>query len=152
MRPNERVKERRLGLGLTENEIASRLGISVSAYADLEDYEHEIFDQVSVARANQLCAILGLDLCDLLGIRGDGAPSSINDENRSTMVRSARDRLKLSTAALAESTGFAASMIESLERDDPSIDEQCPVRFMLDVASALAISPCRLLRSAAQKR
>ena len=61
-----RIREARERLGLTEADIAARLGIRPSEYWDIELHNDEAFDCFSVAHLGQLATILGVSLDVLL--------------------------------------------------------------------------------------
>ena len=43
-----RIRQARLQAGLSENEIARRLGITIHSYCDLESYDYEAFTNLSL--------------------------------------------------------------------------------------------------------
>jgi transcriptional regulator with XRE-family HTH domain len=57
----EFIKSRREKLNLSEEELASKIGITLSSYSDLENYPEDPYSQISLG---QLLALL-----DILGVR-----------------------------------------------------------------------------------
>ena len=143
MSPNEMIAERRRTLGLTETEVAKKVGISVSAYEDAESYPHELREQFSVGQANRLCITLGLDLCELYELGRAEGPLAI--PKRGDLVAAARTRLGLSPGEVGERIGFEGWVVEAIERDDAFLDEKVSVQTAIALAASLGIEPCSLL-------
>ena len=74
-----RVREARQHLGLSEGDIASRLGITLSEYWDIEAHNDEAFECVSVRHLEHLATILGVSLTSLLfGSQIEASPTRIS--------------------------------------------------------------------------
>jgi transcriptional regulator with XRE-family HTH domain len=63
----ERIQVLRLKSGLTEQELASELGLTIHSYSDLEHHDEELESAVSIAQALKLAKLLHTDLLALLG-------------------------------------------------------------------------------------
>ena len=61
-----RIKEARERVGLSESEIAARLGMTASEYWDIELHDDEAFNVFAIAELAQLADILGVPLDALL--------------------------------------------------------------------------------------
>ena len=63
----ERIQALRLKSGRTEQEVASKLGLTVHAYRALEQHDEDLESAVSIAQALKLSNLLHTDLLTLLG-------------------------------------------------------------------------------------
>ena len=61
-----RIKEARERAGLSESEIAARLGMTASEYWDIELHDDEAFNTFAIADLAQLAEILGMPLDTML--------------------------------------------------------------------------------------
>ena len=77
-----RIRQARLQAALRENEIASRLGITIDSYCDLELYEYEVFSVISLKELAELGHILGVQpSVILLGRDGEGGEQTVTFED-----------------------------------------------------------------------
>ena len=63
----ERIQALRLKARMTEQELASALGLTIHSYSDLEQHDDELESAVSIAQALKLAKLLDTDLLALLG-------------------------------------------------------------------------------------
>jgi transcriptional regulator with XRE-family HTH domain len=63
----ERTQALRLKSGLSEQELAGELGLTIQSYRDLEQHDEELESAVSIAQALKLAMLLQTDLLALLG-------------------------------------------------------------------------------------
>jgi transcriptional regulator with XRE-family HTH domain len=63
----ERIQGARLKSGLSEQELAAKLGLTIQSYRDLEQYDDEFESAISIAQALTLSHLLRADLLSLLG-------------------------------------------------------------------------------------
>jgi transcriptional regulator with XRE-family HTH domain len=63
----ERIQALRLKSGLSEQKLASDLGLTIRSYRDLEQHDDELESAVSIAQALMLSNLLRTDLLTLLG-------------------------------------------------------------------------------------
>jgi transcriptional regulator with XRE-family HTH domain len=63
----ERIQASRLKSGLSEQELASELGLTIQSYRDLEQHDDEVESAISIAQALKLSKLLRADLLTLLG-------------------------------------------------------------------------------------
>ena len=133
------VRHRRQSLGLSEAEVAARVGVSVSAYGDAETYEHELLEQFSLAKAQRLCQALSIDPCDLYGLKGQGIRCH---KKLSAIISEARKGLGLSVVEVGQRLGYDEWAIRSMEDDDTFLNEKCSVQTALNLANILEIEPC----------
>ena len=71
-----RAREARERLGLSEADVAARLGIRPSEYWDIERYDSEAFDVFDVELLTRLSSVLGMSLDALLFGSNDAHPIS----------------------------------------------------------------------------
>jgi transcriptional regulator with XRE-family HTH domain len=143
MRPHERLKEARLRLGLSDSEVARRAGLSIHEYGDLEQHADEIYNAVALGEVRKLCAVLQIDLLELLELaRGDEA-STRAGVTRSEIVRQRLSQVGLTPADLADRIGYEQHIGVSLATN-PDALETLTLDTIADVAQALHI-PIRAL-------
>ncbi|ACG72556.1 transcriptional regulator, XRE family [Anaeromyxobacter sp. K] len=141
------LRARRTTLGLTDAEVAGRAGLSRNELRDLEQHEDEAVHVVQLRNLRLLCAVLGVDALDLLGIpcascaRADAGRLG---GGRHDVVRERRIALGLSQAALADRIGFEAGVVADIERD-PDYLEGWSAGLVLSLAEVLGVPPQVLL-------
>lgn len=69
-----RIRELRVKSGRAENDLANELGLTTDGYCDLESYDEELENTVSIAQALMLARLLGTDLLELLGVPEAAVP------------------------------------------------------------------------------
>jgi len=80
-----RIREARLRTGLSDTEVARRLGLTVDSYCDLERYDDEAFSVVSLRDLDALGRILGVQpRLLLLGPEAEGLKRSITEAEITT--------------------------------------------------------------------
>ena len=142
MNANDRIRESREALGLSEGEAARRAGLSTAEYRDVEAYADEAFRVVHLGRLRALCKALGLDPLGLFG-----RPTGTDEPRRGTrseVVRSRRTALGLTQEQLADRIGFELSAIVDMEQDADFLDGW-PVELVLELAEILGVPPRALI-------
>jgi transcriptional regulator with XRE-family HTH domain len=94
----DRIRDLRVKSGRTAAVLADALGMTVEAYCDLEQYDDELETTISVAQAVMLARLLGVDLSELVGESGAGAPvriAAIRSGMTSELARSPGSREEL---------------------------------------------------------
>jgi transcriptional regulator with XRE-family HTH domain len=71
MKINEAIKQARLAAGLSDLELARRLGKTITEYMDIEYYDDELASVEDLHVVRELCQILHIDPFNLLGIDKD---------------------------------------------------------------------------------
>jgi len=148
MTQNQRIRLRREELGLLDTDVANRIGISIAAYGDIEAYADELFDVVELRTVRALCAVLNLDVLDLIGTEceicsGRGNFSEELKLPRNVLVQNRRSVRGLSRAELAEAIGFEEVAIRQME-SDPSFLDGWSVNLIKEL-SVLLDTPFQLL-------
>jgi len=62
----KRIRDLRNLAGLTDVEVANQVGIGIEAYCDLEAYDEEIIEQISLNQALLLAEVFQISLLELL--------------------------------------------------------------------------------------
>jgi transcriptional regulator with XRE-family HTH domain len=156
MKPvNEIIEEARKRLGLTEDEVAERSGLSWNEYRDAEWHEDEARDVVHVRNLKLLVQALGLDLLELFDIEcalcGSKAPADVAAGlSRSELVRQRREQLGLSQDQLGDRIGFETVAIVEMEKNADYLDGWS-VDLVVELAGILSV-PAQVLLGAACKR
>lgn len=148
MNAHQRIKARRLELGLSESAVAQRIGIGIDAYCDVEQHADEFFTVVNLETARALCRVLDLDLEELVGFVTKGAIgiSDVSErKSRHELIRCGREAAGLSRAAVAEHLGFDEETIEDWESDPNAVDRY-PIELLVELADLLRLAPLDLLR------
>jgi transcriptional regulator with XRE-family HTH domain len=144
MHPHERVKEARLRLGLSESEVARRAGLSIHEYGDVEQHADEIYTIVALGDVRRLCAVLQLDLLELLGLSEGNEPSTHPEITRSEIVRQRLSELGLTPADLADRIGYEEHVGIALAAN-PDVIETLTLDTISEVAKALQVPLRQLL-------
>ena len=136
--------------GLTEDFCAQQCGLTRMEYYDLEAYDDEFFDNISMGTARRISLLLGLDLVGLVAkhVEANIADRSYVDDarffSRDALVREGRLKKTMTQADLADAIGFETMTIQELEHS-PDYIECLPIRVVVDVAVALGIDPGSLV-------
>jgi transcriptional regulator with XRE-family HTH domain len=141
MTPNEIISTRRKQLGADEAEIASRAGMSIYQYSDLEQYADEFTTTIDLASARRVCAALSLTLTQVLGLDCQGATESAG---RALAAREARRGMGLSLEQLADELGREKWVLEKIEADDSAWEEQ-PLEFLVELLTRLKLPLCQFI-------
>lgn len=135
----DRIKEARLLRGLTQTELAERIGVKFSA---VHKYEAGLVTNIPIERIEKISAVLNVSILYLLGIVDNPARSTIANKlpmgEKITMVRRKHG---LSLSALASAANVSVVRLNSLEllRAEPTLEELERLASALDVPlSALA--------------
>ncbi len=144
MKPNEAIKAQRLQLGLTEEEVAQKIGMSEAEYADLEQHSYEIYEITSLRNVKRVCEVLNLDFLRLLSLKCSFCKDSerYHDDYklpRNELIRFRRNEMKLTTDALGERIGFAGTAIEAMEKDPDYLEDGLGIESIIDLSTELQI-------------
>jgi transcriptional regulator with XRE-family HTH domain len=117
------IKARRESLGLSGVQVSKQIGLSVSEYGDIEQYEDELFTVTQLHQIRKLCDVFGVQLFQLLDLTCTfcGPVPFLTDYllPRNELVKRQRNSLGISQEALSDEIGFEMVAIENMElRDD----------------------------------
>ena len=124
------------------DELARRIGVSISEYHDLELYDRELPEVLPLENARSLAAILGFELGTLFGAGSLAGRTST--KSRHTILAEARARLSISTNKMAEDIGYDEAFVHRIENDGRAL-EAYAFDVLKDVAEYLKLDPVDLL-------
>lgn len=144
MRINEKIKMRRIELGLTESDMSSRVGLTRSEYTDIELHEDEIISTTDLGRVKKICEVLGFDIFELLEQKCtfcvEGMPFAEDYSlPRNELIANKRRGMGISMEELGERIGFYEAEIELLEKDPDHLDTW-PIDYIRDLAAVIDLS------------
>lgn len=140
----EIIRNARMSLGLSEQEVCEITGLSIHEYSDLELRTDEFFDTISVASARKVCQALGVDLKSLIPCGKFQNANKAVYGSRSELVTKTRERLGFSVEQVAERIGFEAIAVVMVEKDEKNIEE-LNLSTVLSLAEVLEIGSCDLI-------
>ena len=148
MKANERIRERRIKLGLSDVEVARRSGLSIDEYCDVEWHDNELFEVVNLKNLKQLCIVLDLDQFDVLELecafcQGSGYLPEYQLP-RNEIVRHQRLAKGWSTEELGDKIGFYQEATEQIEADADYLDSWS-ANLVKDLTQHLDVPPQILL-------
>jgi len=146
---NEKIKQRRLELGLTDSEVARQTNMTIYEYGDVESHADEIFVVVPLYHVKKLINTLKTDFFDLFSIPCAFCEDGFThfDEywlRRNSLVKKKREMLGLSTDELGDKVGFFQTEIELVETYVAHL-ESWVIENIFHLANQLQIPPQVLL-------
>lgn len=146
MKINEKIQRQRKKLGLSLEEIAHHVNISVNALYDIESYPDEFITTITLNDAKKICDFLRLDILDLLEMKYP----SCSDKNvellwknklkRNELIKTKRISLGISKEKLGDKLGFYTESIDRLESDDNYLDSW-PIDNIVALAKEIKVPP-----------
>lgn len=148
MQVTDLIRARRTAGGLSQAEMAARCGMTVSAYADIEQHADEVYTAVPVGAVKQLCAALGIGIDEIVKCGPFAGDWRGLEQQRLThevaTLRAQRLAAGLSIADVAEAIGFEESVVLSGEVDRAYLDS-LPVDVLAAWAKAIGVGVDALL-------
>jgi DNA-binding XRE family transcriptional regulator len=121
MQLNEKIKQRRLELGLTTNEAAKKSGLSIHEYADVEDYPDEMTSVLQLSDVRNICKALNIDFQELFKNEATYVQGELDDEmamlSLNELVRNKRESANITREELGERLDFYEQAIVDIESD-----------------------------------
>lgn len=148
MRPNEKIKARRLELGLSDVEVARSSGLSIHEYFDIELHANEVLEVTHLRNVRELCVTLKLDAFDLLDLECAFCAGTLFLSDyllpRNKIVERRRLAKGWSVEDLADRIGFHNEIIDQMESDPNQLDLWSPdlvkqLAIQLDVAPQILL-------------
>lgn len=141
MKPTSAIRELRESRGLSQEELAHLLGLSLDSVADLERHDDELTTTISLQQAVLLAQSLGLALSELVSAEGGAEPALTAGEARSALLQlmqqQDRDRQSIEDDVGWDMTDFYANPEKTLlER---------PIMFAQELARVVGVDWIRLL-------
>ena len=116
---------RRAELKLSDVQVAQLSGLTIHQCSDLEAYEHEFWELISVAEARKVCKVLQLEMKDLLPHASADTAGFEHPTDIPALVKDARERLELTIDEVAEAIGYEAWVIERIESVPDFLETMC---------------------------
>lgn len=145
MKINEKIKERREHLGLSDTDIVERTNISIYEFGDIEAYPDELITVTYLKEVKELCVILKFDVFELFGISSHYPLKSEKETNhinytlpRQKLIKKKREELKLSQEELGDNIGFNIIAIEEMEKDEEFL-EKWTMELIIKLAKELKL-------------
>ena len=137
-----RIHEARLRVGLSDTEVAHRLGLTVDSYCDLERYDDEAFSVISLRDLDALGRILGVQTrVLLLGSEAEGLKQSITAEEITARLAEKMLESGQSIELFGDAIGW--DIRELL--DDPKTLWNFDVEGLYDLCNAIGVNWVRAL-------
>jgi transcriptional regulator with XRE-family HTH domain len=135
-KPEERLREARERLGISQRELASALGISVPSYYDLEDSD-DLTDTISLDRLSKLCSLLSVDPRFLFsGTRTQGLSPAVSFDQLAEQVSQYMRKRNIDRATFEGEAGWALG--EFLTR--PQVAREWNVQCLIDVSTLINVN------------
>lgn len=142
MHIGQKLRQSRLALGLTEDQVAHRSGLKgVDWYWDIEQHPDEFRTHVPLGVARKICDVLKVDFVSLVGC---GPTSGTLQISRSQLVKQQREALGLTALQLGDSIGFEETVINNIEADSGALDA-LPIEVVITLAKKLHVAPADLV-------
>lgn len=143
MKANKHIEAQRLKLGLSEQQLAEALGMSVDAYCDIEWHDDELHKAVELQRVKKLSETLGIPIFELLAMQCPfcSKEAPYLDEYRlprDELIKLLRQNAGLSQRELGDCSDFHDYAIEGMECD-PDYLERSTIESICDLSVALKI-------------
>jgi transcriptional regulator with XRE-family HTH domain len=133
----KRIEHIRLALGKTEQEVSDAVGMSIFEYRDLESYDDEIIDVLSIHTARKVSTYFSLSLLELLVPDKSAWPSNnIKPKVLSKMVVDKIKKLEISNETAEEKIGW---FLEDFFSNPNACFKKYPIMFFIDVSKFLGI-------------
>lgn len=149
---HDKIRVRREELGLSPAHVAMRCALSVFNYADMEGHEDEIYLATAVHQLKCVCALLGLDLLELLdtecafcGPEARPYDQAFDRWPMNRLIKTARERLGLSPGEFANRLEVTDEWVRELE-EDPDLLNGVRMWVFQPLSELLDIPPQILLR------
>jgi len=145
---NDKIKARRLELGLTDTDTSKKVGLSINHYFDVELYDDEIPFAVELRNVKKICEILGLDFFDLFGLRCafcEECKPYFEDYllPRNELIRKKMNEINIPTKQLEDVIGVKRPEVAKIE-EDPNYLESRPIEYIKDLSDLIKI-PIQIL-------
>ena len=152
MRAHQLIRQTRERAGLSQDEVAGRVGLSFNNYFDVELYDDEFVTVLAVSQARVLCRQLGLRLAEVLASEpleadlSSQLPPDLAGLPRHVLLRKRRESLGMSIEEVAFAIGFEEVAVDYIETDDNYLDT-LSITVVAELSIKLNLPLLPLLRS-----
>jgi len=138
----KRIAAARERQGLSETDVASRVGLTIPAYFDLEQFEDEVFTVIDLNQLSSLAAALGVKPAVLLlGDEAEPIPQDITPEDAVAHLNEHLATRRQSIEELEEAVGWFLAPVVA----DPTHLWTYPVEALYVICKAIGVDWVRAL-------
>lgn len=132
-----KIRQLRLAVGRSEKEMAESIGINLPSYYDLESYDEEVIDCLSLKELKQMCEVLKIAPVDLLS---DAAKnnSRLNHLSFTEFTEMVKKHIESKGITVSEFEDRVGWEIEELLNHPESVWQR-NVQFLKDTCSVLGV-------------
>lgn len=135
---SEKIRQLRLRAGKSEREMAELMNISVESYFDLEAYNDEVLDCISIYELRKMSSAFGVTPVEVLTTVSKTEDKAVHI-SYVELVERIKKHLETQQMTAAEFEDKVGWYIESLFDNPQEIEERC-VQFLIDVCDELQIN------------
>ena len=141
----DKIRQKRIAAGKSEEEMAELIGINLPSYFDLESYDDEVVDCLSLTELRKMYRALNMTPADLFSeeARGSDVAGHLSFAEFIEKVRSHIEAHGMTVPEFEDKVGWG---LESLLNDPEEIWER-NVQFLKDVCVELGINWLRVAPS-----
>ena len=134
----DKIRQLRLAAGRSEQEMAELIGLNLPSYYDLEAYDDEVLDCLSLYELKKLCQALKITPVDLFSTeaKNNGGLNHLSFAELTERMQQNIESQGITVAEFEEKVGWE---IEGLLNKPEGIWER-NVQFLKDVCSALGLN------------
>lgn len=134
---SERIQQLRLKAGIPESVAANALGLSIHEYGDLEAYDEEIIDVLSLKEARRVAAYFHQPLIELLVPAKGGWPKQILSPL--ALAELTRQQIESQGIPLEKAEDQLGWYLKEFLSDPEAFIDENPIMFLIDLAKFLRI-------------
>lgn len=140
---NKKIKVRRKELGLSDTEVAYKVGLSIYEYGDVEQHAHEIFRVTELRRVKEICQLLNYDFFELFDMKCffcEEGKKYLEDYSllRNELIHKRRMETGLSAEELGDRIGFEGTAVNEMEKDSEFL-EKWPIDYIKDLSDVINV-------------
>lgn len=142
---NEKIRAARKSKNISTAQLSNQLQLSDGYICDIESYDDEIYDNLSLGDFKRLCSILALDPIDILqdlGLQRIDVSSLVGE-----FITSAKKTLEFSNDKIAEQIGFETWVVDEIMQSNKNINK-LPLNVCLELFECLHLPPSGLFSKA----
>jgi len=132
-----RIKRLRKKSGKSNVEMADVLSISVCEYDDLESYDDEIIDAITIKKVKNIASIYEMSLIELLIPEKENWPKTYCSDEM--MVNKVREIIKEKNITIEEAEEQVGWCLGEFLSSPASFVEKNPIMFIKDLASFIGV-------------
>jgi DNA-binding XRE family transcriptional regulator len=134
----DKIRRMRLAAGKSEQEMAELIGINLPSYYDLESYDDEVLDCLSLYELKKMCQVLNITPAELLSDEANN-DRRLNHLPFAEFIETVKKYLASEGITVAEFEDKAGWEMEGLLNNPEEIWER-NVQFLKDVCGELGIN------------